>query len=263
VIAGYDHFSQKNSPLYTGYNIDNFYQFIGLNYNFKTVNTMGAFGVSESYMKLHPSLNKANYTSFWGVLGVSKKVHRWQFGLDGLYGYSFLNTNRYIDFLQAQAKSSHGAWTLSFDGKVSYKLEDDNFSFNPYDNISYVYGKENSYLENQAPGANQSVKDERISVIRNALGFMFEAPKDTWFKLFFDAAWVYDYYINSSSYLSAFEGTFVFGSYKQLTPTKNYARVHTGFDGNYHDFTWKLAYTGLYGQKLSDNAVTLDLGYKF
>lgn len=262
-IAGYDYFKQRQDSYYLGYNVDNFYQMLGLGYNFTHVNTLYGIGVAESYMSLTPYPSKASYTTIYATAGVSKKYQRWQFGLDALFGYSFIHTKRHIEFLSAVATSNHPAWNLSFDAKISYELNEEHFTFIPYDNLSYLYGQERDYAEKGASFADLHVKHENISVIRNALGFHIKAPKDAWIQLFIDASWVYDGYLNDNTYQAAFIGSELYGTFRQKIPTRNYGRLNTGFYARNDKLQWKFAYTGLYGKNLSDNAVSFELSYEF
>ncbi len=83
------------------------------------------------------------------------------------------------------------------------------------------------------------------------------------FKVFADAAWVYEHYLNNNTYYGAFSGTDVYGGFVQTKPSENYGRIHTGFKGIYQSLEWQLAYTGLFAQKFSENSGSIKLGYKF
>lgn len=263
ILAGYDHLSQSGTSVYNRYNVDNFFQVIGGNYQFKDMKVLAALGASESYMKVHPVKAQAQYPTIWSALGFMGSINNWTLGIDGLFGYSFLQTKRGISFLNQKALSNHNAWNLSFEGKISYKFTDDNMLFKPYDTIGYIYGHESDYQEHGADGVNLRVKNENLSVLRNALGFEFNAPKNTSIKGVFDLAWVWDYYFTSTSYQAAFVGTDEYGIFKTVQPTRNYGRVNVGVEGVHSHFDWKILYTGLYGKKFSENTLTLELGYRF
>jgi hypothetical protein len=104
---------------------------------------------------------------------------------------------------------------------------------------------------------------EKISIIRNALGFKFEMPADLKVKFFIDGAWVYEGYLGYHHYQAAIAGTDVYGDYYQTVPTRNYGRVSSGFTGSYKDFDWKVSYTGLYGNRFLDNSASIKFAYKF
>jgi len=263
VLAGYDHLSQKGTRVYNRYNVDNYFQMLGGSYHFSSLKTMGVIGASESYIKVHPQDASAKYPTVWAALGLMGQIKNWTLGIDGLFGYSFLQTSRKIDFLNQKAHSNHNAWNVSVEGKVSYTKEDENILFRPYDTFGYLYGHEANYRENGASGANLKVKGENLSVFRNALGLEFDAPKDTYVQAIFDLAWVYEYYFTSTSFKAAFVGTDAYGTFKQVQPTRNYGRANIGLCGNHNHFEWKLVYTGLYGKRFSENTGTLELGYKF
>jgi YVTN family beta-propeller protein len=263
LLAGYDHVKQKQNKLYNGYRINNFYQMLAISHGWDEYRALAGIGAAESYLNLNNGIGYANYPAVYGTLGIKRDLNRWQIGLKGLYGYSFLNTHRNIDFLNLKSKSHHGAWTLSFDGKISYSVVHNNTNITPYNSLSYLYGKENSYTESGAPGANFYVKDEKISVIRNLLGIALEMPYGSQVKFFIDGAWLYEDYLNDQGYKAAFLGTDVYGEYHQIVPTKNYGRIETGISGSYQKFDWKISYLGLFGSSYSENSLNGKLGIKF
>jgi hypothetical protein len=263
VLGGYDNFSQDKNPGYVGYNVDNFYQLLGFAPQAGKMKYLIAAGASESYMSLNPTSSRASYTTAWGALGLSGKPSRWSFGLDGLFGYSFIDSKRNVSFLNYQATSNHGLWNASVDGKIGYTFTLNDFDMLFYDNIGYLYGHENSYKEKGVIGSTFTVQNENISVIRNQVGFKFVAPTSESIKFFVDSAWVYEYYTNSNVYQAAFTGTDVFQNYTQTIPTKNYGRVNAGFHGTHRRFDWRVAYTGLYGKGLRDSAASLKLAYLY
>jgi hypothetical protein len=263
IIGGYDSFNQNKASGFMGYNVDNFYQILGSAQTWGNMNWIECIGASESYMQLDPVKSSANYNTVWSSLGLSSKHRRWIYGVDGLFGYSFINTSRNISILNQKAESNHGLWNVSFDGKVGYKINHKNYEFLAYENFGYLYGSENSYTEKGSSSNNYQVKDEDVSLIRNQLGFRLDYLANDRLKLFADGAWVYEYYTNDNSYQAAIAGTHVYGTFNELVPTKNYGRINAGFEGTHKDFDWKIAYTGLYGKYLQDSAISLKLGYKF
>jgi hypothetical protein len=266
VLAGYDNFSQDSVNGYPGYRVDHYYQLLGGSYSYKDWKFLGAFGVSESYEKLNPSIfkAKASYTTLWGDLGGAIKCNRWHFGLDGLFGYSFIDAHREIQYLNRHIKTSHGMWNVSVDGRASYSFEYQKLSITPYDNLGYIYGHENDYQEHGSAGANLAITNENISMIRNQFGIRFSGPvHKTAFNVFMDGAWVYEYYFGDNTYNQRFIGSTIVAEITQTVPTKNYGRIHTGLEGSHKNFDWKLAYTGLFGKNLSDSAVSVKFGYKF
>lgn len=275
IMAGYDHLKQDRVSPYAGYDIDSYYQFLGLSYDWGAMKYLAAVGASESYMSLDslndylkadlPSeyyrTNKASYNTVYGTLGISGHHKRWQYGLDALYGYSFIHTKRALQ--NATASSHHGAWDLSFDAKLSYKMKKRLYTLMPYDSVGYLYGHENEYTESGASGLDMKVKNENISVIRNALGLAFDTANSEAIKFFVDGSWVYDLYKNSQGYKAAFINTELYGTYHQTIPSRNYGRVHTGFKGVHKDFDWRVAYTGLFGKHFQENSVSVKFAYKF
>lgn len=262
ILGGYDNFNQNSSPSYSGYNVDNFYQMLGGTKDWGSMKWLAALGASESYMSLKESA-KASYNTVWGSLGVSSGHKRWIYGLDGLFGYSFIDAQRHVLLLEQTARTNHGMWNLSFDAKVGYKWGYKSWEVMPYDTLGYIYGQENSYTEHGTSGDNQHVKDEHISVLRNSLGFSIKPLEKKKICLFLDGAWVYEYYCGNNNYKAAFAGTSVYGIYGNTIPARNYGRVHTGLLGSYKKLDWNLAFTGLYGKRLSDNAVSVNFIYKF
>jgi hypothetical protein len=146
--------------------------------------------------------------------------------------------------------------------------------------MGYLFGQEQAYSEKYAPGANLNVRDENISVFRNALGLVCEKQVAVWhskikktqvsepaypdeIRVFADLSWVYENYLNNNSYQAAFIGTSVYGTYNQQVPICNYGRVHAGFKGNYKNLDWKLSYTGLFAKKYIENSASIKFGFKF
>ena len=290
IIAGYDNLNQSSVNTYNGYSVDSYYQLLGLTHHWKKCNWLFSAGASESYMSLFPTASKATYQTVWGNLGVAQSLKRWQYGLVGLFGYSFLKAHQYIPFLNETASSSHGAYNISVEGKLAYCFTKNKMQFKPYDNLSYLYGQENNFDFYGAPGANLAVQKENLSVLRNILGCSVykelytskptakkrthkelsstkrKAKKETVSSstsLFLDGSWVYEYYINNNTYEAAFIGTNVFGTFQQTTPTKNFGRVHTGLMGHHNSFEWKLAYTGLFGKHYSESAGSVKFSKKY
>ena len=266
LLGGYDNFSQKSVNAYPGYNVDHYYQMLGLTHDFGRMKWLLALAGSESYEKLKPRLYsaKASYYTAWGTIGVSSHHKRWSYGLDALFGYSFINARRTIQYLDLKARANHGMWNVSLDGKLGYSFTVGKAKLTPYENLGYLYGHENDYKEHGAPGANLSIFDENISVLRNQLGIKLVSPIDkTKLNVFIDGAWVYDAYFGNKNYKQQFIGSSIVASVTQTVPTRNYGRINAGLQGIYKDFNWRIAYTGLYGSKLADSAASLDLGYKF
>ena len=154
-------------------------------------------------------------------------------------------------------------WNVSAHVKLSYVHKTDNYIFTPYEEVGYLYGEENNYHEHGAPYVNLYVKDETASVFRNLLGFNLACKIDDHSHFILDGAWVYEDYLSNNHYKAAFENTDVYGTFKQTEPDKNYARIRTGFTGTSGKLEWELVYTGLFSQRLSDNAVSLKFDYKF
>jgi hypothetical protein len=275
IITGYDNLNQSSVNTYNGYSVDSYYQLLGVTHHWKKCNWLFSAGASESYMSLFPIASNATYQTVWGNLGVAQSLKRWQYGLVGLFGYSFLKAHQYIPFLNETASSSHGAYNISIEGKLAYCFTKNKMHFKPYDTLSYLYGQENNFDFYGAPGANLAVQKENLSVLRNILGCRVhrelssskrKAKKETVSSstsLFLDGSWVYEYYIHNNTYEAAFIGTEVFGTFQQTTPTKNFGRVHTGLMGHHNSFEWKLAYTGLFGKHYSESAGSVKFSKKY
>lgn len=260
-FAGYDHLNQDQT-LYTGYSVDSFYQFLGGIYQFSKAKVLSSIGVSESYLSLNPLDGHAKYQTIYTNLGLSKRTCDFDLGLKGMFGYSFIDAHRKMTLIDAKAATNHGAWQISFDAKAAYLFKSKKVPATIYDNLSYFYNHENNYTETGSSGANFSVKNEDLSVMRNAFGFSL-ASKPKKLSVFMDAAWLFEYYFSSSAYSGAFSGTDVWGVYKQTMPTRNYARVLAGFKGSNTHFNWSVSYNGLYGKRYQESGVSLDACYKF
>jgi hypothetical protein len=266
LLGGYDYLSQDARNGYSGYHVNSFYQLLGYTHACEKATVLTGLGVCESYMSTHPYPGKASYNTVYGTLGASSSHKYFKYGIDALFGYSFIEANRKInlvDFYNQTAKTNHGAWNLSFDAKIAYERVYKEVKASIYENFGYIFGKENDYVETGALGANQKVKDENLSQIRNAFGFYLETHNHAKTHLFFDAAWVYEHYYSSAHYSAAFVGTDLYGSYSQTVPTSNYGRIQAGLKGDYRHFDWKLAYTGLFGKGFVESSANLQLGYKF
>jgi hypothetical protein len=270
VLGGYDNLSQKAvSPEkgYNGYTVQSYYQLLGFTYGGKSADFLGAIGASESYMNLNPATGFASYPTAWASIGFSSQSSRWQAGLKGLGGYSFIKAQRSIDYLNLVASTNHNAWNTSVEGKLSYSYQLDKAKVTYYDTPSYLYGQENTYTESGATGANFNVKNEKLSVIRNAFGLVFNSENkrkgQAEIEFFVDSSWVFEYYFTNNSYQAAFQGTDVYGNYHQTIPTRNFGRVHGGFKGCHNNFDWALVYTGLFGSHFMENSASLKLEKQF
>lgn len=262
-IVGYDDLKQGQHHGYVGYNTESFYQMYGITYNLDTVRILGGIGVSESYMKLYPTRSKADYNTVWTTLGIAKSTEHWIFSGNALSGYGFINTSRFIDCIQDTARSTHGIWNLSGNFKTAYMRDVGKVKFMPYDNVSYLYGQENNYKERGTSGDNFTVNGENLSVIRNELGLQIKGPRHRAFHTFTDAAWVFEYYLNSRAYQAAFQGSSTYGSFSQTVPSRNYGRIHAGFQGEHKKILWQIAYTGLYGRKFGQSSISINTSYQF
>lgn len=265
LTAGYDHLRQETVKGYPGYSVDHYYQMLGSTQNFGALKLLESFAVSESYEDLLPDVfnGKATYTTLWGDFGLSYMPNRWSYGVDVLFGYSFIDAQRKIDLFGLEAKTDHGMWNISFDTKLAYSFNCGKISLTPYENLGYIYGVENDYQEHGAPGMNLSITDEKLSALRNQFGIKLVAPTDLKFKFFFDAAWLYETFFNHKNYHQRFLGSTIVVDQTQTVPTRNYGRINSGFSGNYKHVDWNVAYTGLYGKNLRDSAVSLKASYKF
>lgn len=266
MLAGYDNLTQKSKGVLTGlngYNVNTPYQMIGFNQKYSKLKLIETIAGSESFMQVSPAHARARFYTVWGDIGIAYVSSKWQVGLDGQYGYSFLNTKRYIDSLGLKATSNHNAWNASGLLRIGYDIVRDNSSVTPYNNLSYIYGRENNYTENGAPGANLNVKDESISTIRNQAGFKIKKPVSRYAHILFDGAWLYEKYLNDQNYSASFVGTNVFGSFRQIVPTKNYARFEAGFIFRKDRLDLEFIYTGLYGRKFAESSGSMKFGYKY
>ena len=272
VLGGYDNLSQKAvSPEkgYNGYTVQSYYQLLGFTYGGKSADFLGAIGASESYMNLNPASGFASYPTAWASIGFSFQSSRWQAGLKGLGGYSFIKAQRSMDYLNLVANTNHNAWNTSVEGKLAYtyQYDIDHAKVTFYDTPSYLYGQENTYTESGATGANFNVKNEKLSVIRNAFGLVFNSEIKKKGKanteFFFDGSWVFEYYFTNNSYQAAFQGTDVYGNYHQTIPTRNFGRIHGGFKGGHAKFDWSVVYTGLFGSHFMENSASLKLEKQF
>jgi hypothetical protein len=218
-------------------------------------------------MNLNPATGYASYPTAWASIGFSSQSSRWHAGLKGLGGYSFIKAQRSMDYLNLVASTSHNAWNTSVEGKLSYSYQIDHAKVTFYDTPSYLYGQENTYTESGATGANFNVKNEKLSVIRNAFGLVFNSENKKKgmanIEFFVDSSWVFEYYFTNNSYQAAFQGTDVYGNYHQTIPTRNFGRVHGGFKGGHAKFDWALVYTGLFGSHFMENSASLKLEKQF
>jgi len=263
VTAGYDRLQQDENNFYNGYTVDSYYQMLGTTHDYKGIKWFAALATAESYMTVTPYKSHASYTTVYGSLGGAHKHKRWHYGLNGLYGYSFLTTKKNIPFLNETAKTSHGAWTASADAKLSYKKKNGNGLIMPYESIGYIYGYENAYNEHGAPGANLHVHGEKLSQLRNNLGLYVDFGLTKYMKLFGDGSWVFEYYFNNNSYKANFIGSPLVGVFKQTLPARSYGRAIAGLEYHRKGFELKLTYNGLFGTRFAENGGSLHISQKY
>jgi hypothetical protein len=263
IIGGYELLSQNTRYPYNGYKTESFYQLIGLTHSFSHMNSLISLGVSESRLKVKPQKAHASYITVYGSLGLKGELNNWNLGLKGLYGYSFTKSSRTIPSLNEKAYSDHNMWNASAHLKLSYTKKAGRYHLSPYEEIGYLYGKEQNFTESGATFMNLNVKDETVSLIRNLLGLNFDVELSRHACFLIDGSWVYENYLKDNHYKAAFINTDVWGSFKQTEPNLNYGRVKTGFKGTSGKLGWELVFTGLYSSYLSDNAVSLKFDYQF
>lgn len=266
MLAGYDNLIQsKKGSLsgYNSYNVDTPYQMLGFNQKYNDLKLIEAIGVSESYMQLKSSHARANFMTLWANMGTAYVSKGWQIGFDAQGGYSFLQTKRFINYLGLLASSNHNAWQASCVFRLGYDVESTHSSFTPYNNLSYMYGQENAYQEKGAIGANLSVKNEQISIIRNQVGFKLKKAVSRYAYILFDGAWLYEKYLNNQTYQAAFVGTNIYGSFQQNMPAHNYARFEAGFLFTKGCCDVELVYNGLYGNSFAESTASMKVGFKY
>lgn len=266
VLAGYDNLTQTSKGSLTGYNsynVDTPYQMVGFNQKYTDLNLIEALAVSESYMQLNSTHARANFITVWANMGAAYVSDRWQVGLDAQGGYSFINTKRFINYLASFALSDHHAWQASGVFRLGYDVRGSHTVFTPYDNLSYLYGQEQAYKEKGALGANLSVNNEQVSIIRNQVGFKLKKDISKCAHFLFDVAWLYEKYLNEQTYQAAFVGTDVYGTFQQNIPTHNYARIEGGFFFIRKYWDLQLVYQGLYGKSFAESTGSIKIDFKY
>lgn len=262
-IASYDFLKQSGNFNQTGYTTNSAYQFLGVRSGYEKFRWQIGGGASESWMNLHPLQGHANFYTLYATAGLSRNVSRWEFGINGLYGYTFINAKRRVPYISETAKNSHGAYNLNFEGMLTWHYQNGIYKFSPYDTIGYLFGSENNYREHGATGANMKVRSEKIHALRNALGGSIDIFQDRSYQLFVDLAWVYEHYFHNKSYKAAFIGTNTYGTYYQITPTSDYMRVKLGARGHCGKLDWQAMSMTLFGTHFVEETVSLHFTYKY
>jgi hypothetical protein len=262
-IVGYDYLRQTGDLNQTGYSTNSAYQFFGVRSGYEKFRWQIGGGASESFMNLSPLKGHASFYTLYGTAGLSANASRWEFGINGLYGYTFINGKRTVPYISQTAKNSHGAYNLNFEGMLSWHYVNGKYRFSPYETLGYLFGSENNYHEEHASGANMKVKSEKIHALRNSLGGSIDIFQDRWYQLFVDLAWVYEHYFHNKSYKAAFIGTDVYGTYRQITPTSDYVRAKIGARGHCGKLDWQAMSLTLVGSHFIEETISLNLTYKY
>lgn len=264
VFAGFDSLKQTGQKSWNlGYTDNSYYQFFGASFGKKHHKGMLGIGFSESELTLIPHVAKGHFFTQYLAAGYCSNFNRFSWGIDALFASAKMKASRDLDYYDLNAKNTHNLWNGSIEGVAKFHILKKFVSFDLYDEVGYNYGKEKPYQELGAPGLNQFVNREKISVFRNALGFVFATSKDKIVSGFLDGAWVMDRYINSKYFYSAFVGTNVYGHYQDYYPTTNLARIHTGVCVNFKHLEIDVDYTGLFGTRFSENSISLKANFKF
>lgn len=263
VTAGYDNLNQSKKSHYHGYDVSSFYQLLGVRVDRSNIKYLAGLGAAESSMDVNGVKAHAHYNTVYATLGLGSRFKKLSYSCDALFGYSFFDGQRKIQFLDASISNHHNIYNISFDAELVYDVTFKNCELKPYNQLSYLWGQEDGYKEKGSSGVNLKVWDENISVLRNAFGFMFNVPKDSSVKGFVDLAWLYEWYIHSNTFKASILGTDAENVFEQGLPTKNYGRVRAGLMGSHKQLSWQLTYAGLFGEKFLENTASVRLGYKF
>jgi hypothetical protein len=264
VIAGYDNIHRKQIPgKFFGYNNQAYYQLFGASASFKNARWLLGFGFSESYMHTIPNTATSQFTTQYLYGGLSTHFSCFKLGVDSIFSNAKLYGERNLSYFGFTAKNNHGLWNLSFEANAELEVLKKGIHLNLYNETGYNLGKERPYLEYDAPGVNQLVDKEHISVFRNALGFKLFTPPLKKISCYLDAAWVVDRYINSRYFYSSYEGTSKFGKYPDIYPPFNLARIHTGVNIHFKMVDSEISYTSLFSKQYSENSFSLKIKLDF
>lgn len=261
-LFGFNNLEQGHIDDNDGYNIKDYYQFLGAEGDVGNFSILGALGVSESKLHIHQNQSNADYNTLWGTLGFIKKTGNFQFGGDLIAGYGFISSTT-ISSLSSKMKSDNHASFMSFETKGTYKILNDKTSVEPYDAVSLFYSCESAYQQKGANTFTLKIKNENLAVIRNELGFYLNIPCTKAVDLFIDPSWTYEYQVNHGNYTVCYRGQEQDKLIKFNQAPRNYGRLNVGFFIKGSDVDFAVTYIGLWADKFSSASTSLKLDVKF
>lgn len=262
-LAGFNNLQQGHRQEHLGYQIKDYYQWVGGIGDVKSFSILGSLGVTESKLHTHPQKAHASYDTLWANLGLKKTSSKLQLGCDIQAAYSFISSSNDIDALSLKMKAHHRAYLGSIEAKGTYRVLDDKTSLEPYDAISLFYSHEGSYTEKGGKDLSVKVDDEDLFVIRNELGFYLNIPCTKSVDLFIDPSWMYEYKINKKDFKAVFQNKDIVESFSQSILPKNYGRLNVGFYVKGRRLDFAITYIGLWAEKFSSAATSLKLELRF
>lgn len=261
-LFGFNNLQQGHIGDNYGYNIKDYYQFLGAEGDVGSFSILGALGVSESKLHIHQNQSNADYNTLWGTLGFVKKTGNFQFGCDLISGYGFISSTTTSSF-SSKIKSHNHASFGSFETKGTYRILNDKTSVEPYDALSLFYSSESPYQQKGSNELTLKIKNENLVVIRNELGFYLNIPCTKAVDLFIDPSWTYEYQINHGSYTVCLTGEKQDKLIEFNHAPRNYGRLNVGFFIKGSDVDFAVTYIGLWADKFSSASTSLKLDVKF
>lgn len=263
LYGGYNRMVQHGFSQYSGYRASNGYQMLSLTYGHNSWQLLGGLGSLQSAVSNKKAYTKTSDTSILGTLGASYFSKNFEVGLDGLFSYHFIDTQRKIPDFDAKALSSHGGYSLKAQGHIAYVKTIDNTRFKPYDDLSYLFTHENSFHEHGADCLDLHVESSRRSVLRNAIGLRCDLAVNAIISPFIDLAYIYEYRFEGQGYKYQFTNTNQTTSDLGLRAPQNLAKVALGLYRSQGLWDYQLKFTGWYGKRYSDSGVHLVIDRRF
>jgi uncharacterized protein with beta-barrel porin domain len=184
---------------------------------------------------------------------------------DVIGNYSFYDTARNVATTPYQAYSKHHLVgvkeSLEFNARAD--VGSNNF-IEPFDRVSYRWGRESQYTEHGANVYNLHVDASYYKTLRNEIGARFGRQINPNVLFALKAGYIHDKRWNNNEYTYNLvnDPTNIQTAYG-IGANWNYFSSQVLFQGDYERYGWKIQYDGLWNKYLLDNSASVQLTYKW
>jgi hypothetical protein len=264
--VGFNQYAQKgySDPGYgfNSYHINSWTQNLGFTYGTDHGNLLLGLGAIESYFTFLNYPAKARYNTAIAEAGYLGRYKGFEGGIDFLASYTKIKSRRDITYFDLVAKNKHSAWNASTTLDLGYKISSKRFHFKPYDKVGYIFGQESHDKESGAGVLNLDMQTEKLSLLRNTLGFNTDYTLSH-FTTFLDVAYVYETIFSSLRYKGSFVGTPGVMDFYATFQNHNFYKIAGGLSFNKDGFEMDITYQALASKKFLEQSAQIAFSKKF